>query len=65
MGDIPCAFEYRFIPDVEYDLLEEPRDLQALYMKMKSFLKCPDCERIWIFWDGFQDYATEYTRGTE
>jgi hypothetical protein len=61
-SDIPCALEYLFIADVEYDALSELIDHQALYMKMKSFFKCPNCERVWIFWDGLQECATEYIK---
>ena len=61
-GEIPCALEYCFISDVEYDMIDSFVDSQKLYQKMKSFFKCPVCERIWVFWDGFQCNATEYIK---
>jgi hypothetical protein len=60
-GDIPCKIEYLFMPDVEYDNFDEPLDPNLLYLKMKSFLKCPTCKRLWVFWNGFDEQPEEYT----
>ncbi|MNK81800.1 hypothetical protein D3C87_1015550 [compost metagenome] len=59
-GDIPCYIEYKFISDVEYDNFENQVDSEELYMKMKSFLKCPNCDRLWLFWNGFDEQPEEY-----
>ena len=57
---IPCSIEYKFISDVDYDEYTEKIDAEELYKKMKSFLKCPRCNRLWIFWDGYKNKPTEY-----
>lgn len=64
-GNIPCEMEYLFISDVNFDKFNETIEHQVLYREMNSFLKCPRCGRLWIFWDGFQSIATEYIRGNE
>ena len=64
-GKIPCPLEYCFISDVEYDKIDATIEWQELYARMNSFLKCPTCGRVWIFWDGFQECATEYIKAVD
>lgn len=59
-GDIPCSIEYNFISDVEYDKYQDQIDAEELYLDMKSFLKCPECNRLQIFWNGFGEKPEEY-----
>lgn len=59
-GDIPCKIEYKFISDIEYDKYEGNVDAEKLYLKMKSFFICPDCNRLWFFWNGFDSQPTGY-----
>jgi hypothetical protein len=37
-------------------------DTEFLYQQMNSFLKCPQCERLWIFWHGYNNHPTEYMK---
>ena len=64
-GSIPCEIEYKFISDVQYDSVQEMVDAEDLYLKMQSFLKCSHCNRIWIFWRGFQMSPSEYVLQNE
>ncbi|MDQ0888850.1 hypothetical protein QFZ81_003938 [Paenibacillus sp. V4I9] len=64
-GDIPCKIEYKFISDVDYDKYDAQIDSEELYTKMQSFFKCPDCQRLWIFWDGFDNEPQEYLHATK
>ncbi|OKP81706.1 hypothetical protein A3844_25600 [Paenibacillus helianthi] len=59
-GDIPCDIEYKFISDVEYDQYQGQIDAEELYLKMKSFLECKICGRLWFFWNGFENPPKEY-----
>jgi uncharacterized protein with PIN domain len=59
-SEIPCKIQYKFISDVEFDKIQGNIDAEDLYLKMKSFLMCPKCSRLWIFWNGFSQKATEY-----
>lgn len=51
-SDIPCKIEYKLISDVDYDKYVGQVNSEELYMKMQSFFKCSDCQRLWLFWDG-------------
>jgi hypothetical protein len=53
-GEIPNPIEWLAISDAEYDAYSGMIDSEALYNAMRSFLKCPRCGRLWVFWDGFQ-----------
>jgi hypothetical protein len=59
-SDIPCKIEYKFISDVDYDKYDAQIDSEELYMKMQSFFKCPDCQRLRVFWNGFDNAPQEY-----
>ena len=59
-GLIPSKQEYIFIADTQYDEYEGQVESEELYKRMKSFLKCPKCRRLWFFWNGFQNPPTEY-----
>ncbi len=64
-SDIPCKIEYKFISDVDYDKYEAKIDSEELYTKMQSFLKCPDCQRLWVFWEGLDNEPQEYLPATK
>ncbi len=59
-NDIPNEIEYLFISDTEYNDFEGNIDAEDVYMKMKSFFKCPNCNRLWVFWNGFDKPPQEY-----
>ena len=59
-GQIPSKHDYLFIADTEYDKYNGMIDSEKLYNQMKTFIKCPNCQRIWIFWDSFQKPPKEY-----
>jgi hypothetical protein len=64
-GDIPNPIEWLFISDTEYDSLPTAVDVEALYRRMNSFLQCPTCRRLWVFWSGFGDHPSEYVPGSD
>ena len=59
-GDIPCPNEWLFISDTEYDAFSGVVDAEELYRAMKSFLRCPNCGRLWVFWNGFASAPEGY-----
>lgn len=59
-GDIPSRIEYKFISDAAYDKYEGEIDSEKLYIEMKSFFKCANCKRLWLFWNGFDEKPSEY-----
>ena len=61
-SEIPCRIEYKFISDYDYDEYQGMIDAEKLYLHMKSFLKCPKCGCLWIFWNGYKNSPTEYIK---
>ena len=59
-SDIPCNIEYKFISDLEYDKFQGQVDSEELYLKMNSFLKCPNCKTLWLFWNGSGKEPEQY-----
>lgn len=51
-GAIPNPNEWLMISDDRFDDFRG-NDLEELYKQMSSFLKCSDCGRLWVFWNGF------------
>jgi hypothetical protein len=59
-SEIPCPDEWVFMSEKDYEGYQGMVDAEALYCAFKSFLRCPSCGRLWVFWNGFQDEAEEY-----
>lgn len=64
-GEIPCKDEWLFISDVAYDSFSGKVEAEEVYRAMRSFLKCPRCGRLWLFWDGYQGDPREYQPGRD
>jgi hypothetical protein len=63
-GEIPCEDEWLFISDVDFDKISGMVNSEELYRSMHSFLKCPVCGRLWVFWNGYKEPAEEYLPGS-
>jgi hypothetical protein len=57
------------ISDSEYDGLREPEsefadkiNAEILYSKMQVVVKCIKCERLHIFWEGYDNPQTVYAK---
>jgi len=57
---IPNPIEWKFVSDETLDNFSGNVDIERLYAEMSSFLKCSVCERLWVFWDGFDSPPAEY-----
>lgn len=53
LSEIPSPNQYLMISDVEMDNYEGEVDVEQLYMAMKIVVKCPNCGRLHIFYNGF------------
>jgi hypothetical protein len=54
LGDIPSSNQYLIISDVEFEpFFEQKVNAVDVYAAMKLVVKCPECGRLHIFWDGF------------
>jgi len=60
LGDIPSPNILKVISDEEYDNFSGLIDSEDLYMQMKIIVKCPNCERLHIFWNGFDSAPVIY-----
>lgn len=59
-GQIPCPEEWLFVSDVDFERFSGQVDAESVYTAMNSFLKCPKCRRLWVFWNGFSAAPEEY-----
>jgi len=59
-SEIPCPIEWLVIKDTDFDWDDYPAKAEDLYRKMKSLMRCPRCDRLWVFWSGFKQDPTEY-----
>jgi hypothetical protein len=57
---IPAPDMWLCVSDVEYDSCFNKIDAQELYTKFTHMHKCPNCERLWIFWNGYGLSPTVY-----
>ncbi len=48
------------ISDVKYDRFAEQVNADEVYMAMDIVVKCPNCQRLHVFWDGFNSPQTIY-----
>lgn len=62
-GEIPCANEWLFLSDPDFEKLTGQVDAEAIYRAMKSFLRCPRCGRLWVFWNGYGEPPQEFLPG--
>ena len=57
---IPSLDEWLLISDTEYDHFFGEVDSEELYRRFVHMLKCPTCERLRIFWEGFENPEKVY-----
>ena len=61
LHEIPCPHEWRLISDVEYGRLwEEHATHEQIADATTLAVKCDECGRLFIYWDGFDKQPTEY-----
>lgn len=61
-GEIPCQDEWLMISDVKFDKFSGSTDSETIYKQMTHLLKCPNCCRLHIFWDGFGNPPQVYLK---
>ena len=59
-NEIPNPNEWRLISDVKYDEYTGMIDAEDLDAAMKSMIICNRCNRLWIYWNGFENDPTPY-----
>ena len=61
--EIPCPVEYLFISDTDFDRFHGKVDSEQIYQAMTSLMRCPSCDRLWVFWNGTAAEPTLYEPG--
>jgi hypothetical protein len=59
-GEIPCRDQLLLISDEAFDQFSGSVDAEEIYRAMLPVLKCPNCGRLWVFWEGFARPASVY-----
>lgn len=60
LAEIPSPNQWMVISDAAYDGFQGQVDAELLYSKMNMIVKCDVCNRLHIFWDGFDKSQTIY-----
>ncbi len=58
-SEIPSPIEWRIISDVALEKFTGQVDAEEVYRATETVLRCPTCERLWVFWDR-NDTPSEY-----
>ncbi|WP_299073325.1 hypothetical protein [uncultured Paraglaciecola sp.] len=59
-GQIPNPNEWLLVSDVAYDKYDGIVNSEDLYSEFEHALRCPNCQRLWVFWNGFSEEPTCY-----
>ena len=62
LGGIPNPYESLLISDIDFGKYWEKYDVEQLYKEMKIVVKCDNCSRLHIFFNGFDKPATIYKK---
>jgi hypothetical protein len=52
-GEIPNPLEWKIISDSTFDQFSGNVDAEDIYRACESMFRCPNCGRLWVFWNGF------------
>jgi hypothetical protein len=50
-GPIPSPIEWRILSDERFDSFSGWVDAEDIYQATNMMLRCPNCGRLWVFWD--------------
>ncbi len=54
LSNIPCEYDWLTFSDTEFDNLSKDTSMDDLYYQMKIITKCPNCGRLYIYWNGIE-----------
>lgn len=53
LSNIPCEHDWLVISDVEFDKWNDNNtSVEKFYTQMKLITRCPNCGRLYIYWNG-------------
>ena len=61
-GDTPHPYEWLLLADIDVrdDAWDGSTGFKELYEHATRAFKCPACERLWVFWNGFDSEPQRY-----
>lgn len=62
LSSIPSPYQHLIISDTAFDGFQGTVEAEAIYAKMQLMVKCPSCERLYIYEDGFGKVPKVYKR---
>lgn len=62
LGEIPSPNQSLMISDTEFDKFQGTLEVEEIYKSMKIVAHCNECERLHIFYKGFDNEATIYNK---
>lgn len=57
---IPADPSYHLVAEKDVVVQDDIDTCNATWSESKQVLRCPYCDRLWVFWDGFHNAPTEY-----
>jgi len=62
LSEIPSPNQFMIISDVEMDQFTGSVESEDVYRSMKIVANCPNCHRLHIFWEGFNENPSTYVK---
>lgn len=64
--EIPAASSYYLVADEAAEVQDDLVTYVANWTESTNVLRCPSCDRLWVFWNGMGGVPTEYeSRGLD
>ncbi|WP_454729861.1 hypothetical protein [Cellulosimicrobium protaetiae] len=64
-GLIPNPTEWLLVADTVFDEFHGRATADDVYAAAQHALRCPSCDRLYVFWSGLAQPPTVYARETE
>lgn len=52
-GTIPNPNEWKMLSDTDFDSFAGLIEAEDIYLASGSMFRCPNCGRLWVYWNGF------------
>lgn len=65
LSDIPSSNQMLIISDIDYDKFQGLVDAEEVFTTMNIVAVCPNCDRLHVFYDGFNKPPIIYKKDTE
>lgn len=59
-GEVPNPREWKLIPDDELHGRSPRLSVERIVMEAPALVRCPECDRLWVYWRGLDHPPTEY-----